>query len=136
MARFPSREWMQAYSEALAAHPEAEAVAEALDGVYRFVVEPAGPVTERGVYDLEVRPGDPPHIAPIEPANGREPDLTLRADYRRWRELIRGEADPAMAVLFGRLKISGGLRAVRGRLDSARPLVDAIRSVETEWPDG
>lgn len=136
MPRFPSHEWMQAYSEALASHPDAPEVAEALDGIYRFVVEPSGPVSERFVADVEIRPGDPPRIAPVASENDHDPDLTLRADYRRWQQLIRGEADPVMAVMLGRLKISGGLGAVRGRLDSARPLVDAVRSVETQWPDG
>jgi hypothetical protein len=132
MATFPSEEWMEAFAAHLRAHPNAGETAEALDGVYRFVIEAAGPLTERHEYDVVMRPGEPkPTIGLV--AGGEEPRLILRADYTRWAKLIRGELDVGTAVLFRRLRISGDLAGLRRQLDDVKPLTQALSAVETEW---
>lgn len=131
MPVFPSTEWMTAFGQKLAQHPDSGEVATALNGVYRFVVEPAGPLQTRHVYDVEIRPDD--GRAAVEIVDGASPRLTLTADYTRWRQLIRGELDVGLALLLRRLRISGELRSVSGSLASAQPLVTSLSQVPTEW---
>ena len=134
MPVFPSSEWMTAFGEELARHPDSGSVATALDGVYRFVVEPAGPLQTRHVYDVAIRPDN--GRAAVEIVEGdAQPRLTLTADYMRWRQLIRGELDVGLALLMRRLRISGELRSVSGSLSSAQPLVSSLSQVDTEWLD-
>ena len=131
MPVFPSEEWMDEFCERLAGHPEAGEVATALDGVYRFVIEPGGPLAERHTYNVSITPsGDGADVAVVQDG---EPRLTMTTDYRRWQQLVRGELDVAMAVMLRRLKISGDLSRLMGNVSSARPLVDSLGGVNTTW---
>lgn len=135
MPLFPSPEWIEAFCDHVRAHPEAPEVAQALAGVYRFVIEPAGALAQRQSYDLEVRPGDdggPPEVQPLEEQSAA-PRLTVTADYNRWRQLVSGELDLGLAVMLRRVKVSGDIGALTRGLSSTRPLLDAMNAVETEW---
>lgn len=134
MPLFPSPEWMDAYCDRLAAQPRADEVAEALRGVYRFVVEPGGPLARRHRYDVAIGPGGSVVAARLdEPAE--RPRLTLAAAYPRWRQLITGQLDIARALLLRRLRVTGDLSALRGRLEITAPLTRALREVDSAWLD-
>ena len=135
MPLFPSPAWMDEFGTLLEQHPEADAVASALDGIYRFVVEPAGPLRERHVYDMAIRPtGAGAKVERLDEP-GEPPRLTLTADYGRWRQLILGQLDVGLALLLRRLKISGELGGVASRLSSTQPLIASLHNVQTEWLD-
>lgn len=133
MPLFPSREWMDDFAGRLERHPGAGPTAEALDGVYRFVVEPGAGLTDQHRYDVEIRPGDDgAHVTPLEqpvPA----PRLTITAGYDRWQQLLRGELDIAMAVLLRRIKVSGDLGALTSQASSTRPLLDSLSAVDSTF---
>lgn len=134
MPMFPSDEWMAAFCRELADHPAAADVARVLDGIYRFAVEPAGPLQHPQRYDVAIRDtGAGPHVAVLPGGHHENPRLSLTADYRRWQQLIRGELDVGMAVMLRRLRVSGDLGRLLGDLSSAQPLVDALRAVDTQW---
>lgn len=126
---------MEAYCGHLSAHAGFDTLASRMEGVYRFVVEPSGPLTDRHGYDVKVQPGDDLEAACAqllaEPAPS--PTLAMTATYERWRQLIVGELDIGMAVMSRRLKVSGDLTRLLSRLESASPLIDSLRQVETEW---
>ena len=132
MPVFPSEEWMAEFCRRLEDHPDAAEIAGALDGVYRFVVDPAGPLEERHVYDVAIRPsGGGADVAVVD--DGASPRLTMTTDYRRWQQLVRGELDVGMALMLRRLKVSGDLSRLIGNVASARPLMDSLNAVDTEW---
>ena len=132
MPVFPSEEWMAEFCRLLEDHPEAGDVASALDGVYRFVIEPGGPLEERHSYDVAISPtGEGADVAVVD--DGADPRLTLTTDYRRWQQLVRGELDVGMAVMLRRLRVSGDLTRLIGNVSSTRPLVDSLSGVETVW---
>ena len=134
MPLFPSRAWMDEFCDNVRAHPRAGQVAVALDGVFRFVVEPAGTVVAAHTYDVEIRPDHAGGaIAAVVEELG-DPRLTLSADAHRWEQVIIGELDLGLAVMLRRLRISGDLPSLRGELGNAKPLLDALRAVHTEWP--
>lgn len=132
MPVFPSSEWMDAFCAHLESHPQAAEVAEGLDGVYRFVIDPAGPLDQRHTYDVAITPtGDGADVAVV--AAQDKPRLTLTTDYRRWQQLVRGELDVGMAVMLRRLKVSGDLSSLMGNVSTAKPLVESLHAVETVW---
>ncbi len=136
MPMFPSAEWMDEFCDELLAHPTADELAQVLDGVYRFEVEPAGPVTEQRTFDVEIRPGDgagPTARRLDEPVTS--PRLTMTARYDRWRQLISGTLDVGMAVMLRRLKVKGDLQRLIRDMGSTRPLMDALGAVDTQWPE-
>ncbi len=132
MPVFPSSEWMDAFCGHLESHPQVGDVAAGLEGVYRFVVEPAGPLAERHTYDVAIRPAaGGADVAVVTGSNA--PRLTLTTDYHRWQQLVGGELDVAMAVMLRRLRVSGDLSSLMGNVGSARPLVESLHAVETVW---
>ena len=133
MPVFPSDDWMAEFCQRLESHPDAEQIAAALDGTYRFVVEPAGPLDERHTYDIAIGPTDAGAEVVLVESDGTKPRLTLTTDYRRWQQLVRGELDVGMAVMLRRLKVSGDLSSLMGNVSSAGPLLDALHEVDTTW---
>lgn len=134
MPVFPSDEWMAEFCERLEAHEESNDVAHALDGLYRFVVDPGGPLDEQHVYDIVIRPdGKGAEVYLADGDHDEKPRLTMTTDYRRWQQLVRGELDVGMAVMLRRLKVSGDLTSLMGNVSSARPLMDALHEVDTTW---
>lgn len=134
MPVFPSAEWMSAFCAELAAHPQAADVAGSLDGVYRFVVDPSGPLDRRHTYDVSIRPAAGGiDVGLVDGQATAAPRLTLTTDYRRWQQLVRGELDVAIAVMLRRLKVSGDLSSLMGKVSTAGPLVDSLHAVDTVW---
>jgi hypothetical protein len=134
MPTFPSSQWMEEFCEQLVTQPRADEVAQVLDGVYRFVVEPSGPVAHTERYDVEIRPspdGQPP-AAQLLP-DGGEPRLTMTARYDRWKQLITGKLDVGMAVMLRRVRIQGDLQRLIREMGSAKPLMDALQAVDSQW---
>lgn len=134
MPVFPSSEWIDAFCEELASHPRAPAAAASLGGVYRFVVDPGGPLHEQHTYAVLLGVDDG-HAVARPAAVSETPRVIVRTDYRRWRQLLEGRLDLGPAMLFGQLRISGdmaGLLNARGDVDV---VVDALRGVDTDWLD-
>lgn len=135
MPLFPSQEWMEDFADRLATHPGAGPTAQALDGVYRFVIVPAAGLGEQHRYDVEIRPADDgggPRVTPLD-APVDAPRLTITAGYDRWQQLLRGELDLPMAVLLRRIKVSGDLGALTSQGSSTRPLLDALSGVDSTF---
>ena len=131
---FPSAAWIDAYCLELMKHPRSRETAVALEGTYRFVIEPAGPVSSRHVYDVSVRPvPDGADVTRIVAES--DPRLVLTAGYDRWRQLIERRLDIGLAVLTRRLRLSGDLGRIRNNLADAKPLLDALSAVDTRWPE-
>lgn len=134
MATFPSPEWARLFADRLRAHPDAPALARALDGTYRFVVQPGGSVPAPASFDLEIRPaGDGADVRVLD-APAADPRLVISADLRRWRDLIEGRLDIVVAFLLRRIRVEGDITSVRGALGDAGPLLECLRSVPTTWP--
>lgn len=136
MPTFPSREWMEDLCRHVADHEQAASLAEALDGVYAFVIEPDGPVRETHRYDLAIHPGDGGVRAEVLDEPVSDPRVQLTARFDRWWKLVNGEMDPGTAVMLRRLKVSGDLWRVGRQLSSTKPLLEALSRTPAQWPDG
>lgn len=135
MPQFPSREWMDQFCTELMAQPDANEAAGVLDGVYRFVIEPSGPLADHHAYDVEIRPDADAAVPRVRLLAGddAQPRLVLTATYERWRQLITGQLDVGMAVMLRRLKVAGDLSPLIGGLSSTKPLMEALGAVDSQW---
>ncbi|HUG83506.1 MAG TPA: SCP2 sterol-binding domain-containing protein [Euzebya sp.] len=131
MHHFPSLDWMQAYADAITQHPQAEDLASALAGRYRFVITPSGGLVAEEGYDLVVAEG-PSFTAEV--ADAHPASLTVTADYNRWKGLLTGRADFMMSFLMRRIKVVGDVGEIRSRLSDAKPLLDCLSTVPTTFP--
>ena len=132
MPVFPSSEWIDAFCDRVTAHPRAASAAANLGGVYRFVVDPAGPLREQHTYEILLAVQDG-HARAERVAGTDAPRVVVRTDYGRWRRLLEGRLELAPAVLFGRVRVSGDMAALVRSGDDADVLVDSLRHVETIW---
>jgi hypothetical protein len=125
---------MEAFCAELKALPGAERVAESVAGTYRFVIQPAGPLTESHVYDVRIAKGanGAPDVR-WSPGDSEAPTLELIADYERWRQLISGTLDIPLAVMLGRIRIRGDIGRITSRATDARRMLDALKAVDTTW---
>jgi len=125
---------MEDFRAELQRHPGAGGMARTLEGVYRFVIEPAGGLRERRTYEVAIRRnGEGAEVSlPPSGATGR-PRLEITAKYDRWVQLLQGRLDLTSAILFRRIRISGDLGSVRSHLSDARPLLDALEGVQSTF---
>ncbi len=64
-----------------------------------------------------------------------EPAYVVRAPLPVWKDLLRGRADPVQAALSGRVKVKGDLDGLVRRAGYRYIVEEALRRVETEFPD-
>jgi hypothetical protein len=64
-----------------------------------------------------------------------EPAYVVRAPLGVWKDLLRGRADPVQAALSGRVKVKGDLDGLVRRAGYRYIVDEALRRVETEFPD-
>jgi len=131
---FPSTEWMDAFCAELVAHPRAADAATRLRGVYRFVVEPGGPLVDRHTYEISLVPTGP-GVRAHRVDGSAAPRVVVVTDYGRWRQLLEGRLNLGTAMLFGQLRISGDMAALMGSRGEVDVLIDALRKVDTVWLD-
>lgn len=137
--RFASRQWLSALAAAVNGHPD---LAKALDGLgadIAAVVEADPPALPRSVaaWGRQERGRiaewrlleDEDEILEIEPA------YVVRAPYRLWKELLRGEVDPVKAALSGLVKVKGDLEGLVRRASYRYILDQVLEQVDTEFPD-
>lgn len=131
--RFPSVEWIDAFCDMLAAHPRAARAASHLGGVYRFVIDPGGPLTQRQQYQVLLAAVDGRAQVTRIDEPGARARVGVRTDYPYWQQLLRGQLDLGRAMLFGRIRISGDLAGLLNARDDVDVVVDALRAVDTVW---
>lgn len=131
MPTFPSLEWMQAYADQLAAHPDAATHAPSLDGRFRFVIGADRGLATEHRYDLVVDAAAGTWTA--EAAGPEEALVTIRASYGRWQGLVTGKADFVMSFLMRRLKVDGDIGEIRRRSGAAPLLLDSMKAVDTTF---
>jgi SCP-2 sterol transfer family len=132
---FPSTEWMDAFCAELVAHPRASDAVTRLRGVYRFVVDPGGPLAARHTYEILLAVVDSAVRADRLEDGRASPRVVVQTDYGRWRQLLEGRLNLGPALLFGHLRISGDMGALMDSRGDVEVLMEALREVDTIWLD-
>lgn len=121
---------MTAYARIVEDHPRAADLARSLAGRYRFTITPGGGLDVTEAYDLVVAPG--PDVG-AEVAGAQPTALSVSADYGRWKGLLTGEADFMRSLLLRRIKVHGDVGQLRSRIRDAKPLLDCLGQVPTDF---
>jgi hypothetical protein len=136
--RFPSEAWLRAVVEAVNRQPELPQALRGLGPDLAAVIdaEPPHLVRPFAVYgrqeggalcEVRVLP-DEEEIWELEPA------YVVRAPYRVWKALVRGE-DPVRAALSGLLRVEGDLQALVRRAGYRHVVDAALAAIATEFVD-
>jgi len=136
--RFPSPEWAAALVAALNRQPDLSSALSGLAADLAAVVEAEPPAVPEALAVWGRHQGgriaewrmleDPDEILEIEPA------YVVRASYRVWKALLRGE-DPLQAALSGRVRVQGDLEALVRRARFRHVVDAALAAVPTAFAD-
>ena len=137
--RFASPEWLDAVVEAVNRQPDLGRAIAGLGIDLAAVVERERPHFPHGVAAWGRHAGgrivewrileDEDDVLELAPA------YVVRAPLRLWKDLLRGAADPVQAALSGRVKVKGDLESLVRRAGYRYIVDEALRKVETEFPD-
>lgn len=61
--------------------------------------------------------------------------FVLRGDYASWKQVLKGELDPVMAITRKRLTLEGSLATIMLNARSAKILVTCAAAIPTSFPD-
>jgi SCP-2 sterol transfer family protein len=135
---FPSEPWLAALVAAVNRHPDLPAALAALGRDLAAVIEADPPALRAPVAAYARQEGgriagvrvlaDPDDVYELEPA------YVVRAPYRVWKALLRGD-DPVKAALSGRVRVEGDLQALVRRAHYRYVMDAALASLATEFAD-
>jgi hypothetical protein len=135
--RFPSEPWAAALVDALNRQPDLGRALQGLGADLAAVVE-ADPGLRSGVAvwgrQASGRIAEWRLLEDEDEILELEPCYVLRAPYRTWKALLRGE-DPVKAALSGRVKVEGELDQLVRRATFRYVVEAALRAVPTEFDD-
>ena len=111
MAKFPSPEWIAALDQKLNTDENYARVAHNWEGDMKFVIEPAGAMTETAVYYIDLWHGKcrGTKILSPEEAASQNAAFTLKAPYDNFVRILGGKLDPIQAMLTRKLGVEGNM---------------------------
>lgn len=137
MARFPSEEWVQLFSEAINGSEEYRESAADWEGDISFVFgaepdkgHPADVWAWLDLWHGTCRAG-----RIVDADEGSEASYVIRAPYSRWKQVVKGDLDPVKAMMQGKLRVHGDLPRIVQYVRAANELVHLTSTVPTEFVD-
>ncbi|MGH2705600.1 MAG: SCP2 sterol-binding domain-containing protein [Actinomycetota bacterium] len=138
MPLFPSEAWFREYGEQVNSSGAYAEAASAWEGDVTLVVK-AQPDAglSRDVYAwLDLWHGKCREVRyDVEAEEGERAKFLIRAPYRRWKQVIRGELDPIKGMMQGKLKLKGDLSTIVRFINAAHELVNLAGRVPTQFGD-
>ena len=130
-------EWAHAWGDALSADAEYRRAAHAWHWPILITVQPDAqrnlPVS-RSVY-LDVQFGVCVQAREAQAADYESAPYHLTADLKTWEAVLRGELDPIMGIMRGKLRLErGSVASLLPYVAAARRMVFAATQVETTFP--
>jgi len=138
--RFPSKEWTDAYRDAVNANETYRVAGKPWTfGKVAMVIEknPEIGLAEDMAMILDVEAGScrgTEFVTGIESV--QDAPFIIVASYARWKEVLAGEIDPIKGMMQGKLKLTKGhLPTMLRFVESSRQLVVSATRVPTEFLD-
>ncbi|AFA40034.1 Putative sterol carrier protein [Pyrobaculum oguniense TE7] len=137
MPKFPTREWAEAFCQALNESPEYRSAAAKWEGDIIFLAtnlpQELG-LGERSAMKLLLKHG---HCHGVEFYQGADVDKAdapyiLEADYKTWLDVISGKQQPIPAMVLGKIKIKKGSFSILAQyVTAALAMIKAAQKVGT-----
>jgi putative sterol carrier protein len=131
-----SVEWADAFKASIAGDPHYRIVAKGWTWPIALVLAaaPALGYPDDLAVELELSRGECTS-ARLVPAGDVTAPFVLRADYATWKEIVRGELDPLVAVTRRRIAFTGAMMTLLVHARAAQAMVACAQKVPTRFPD-
>jgi putative sterol carrier protein len=138
MPKFLSREWAEAFCQALNESPQYRTAASRWEDDIIFLAVNVPPEAGEGgtvAMKLLLKHGQC-HGAEVytgDAATRADAPYILEADYKTWLDVIAGKIQPIPAMVLGKIKVKKGSFATLAQYASAAlAMIEAARRVETQ----
>lgn len=137
---FPSTEWVVAYKDAINANPDYKKAGKDWGhGAVAMVVkaEPSVGIAEDLAMLLDVHQGEcrACTLCLAKEAEATAPFVVV-ASYAQWKQVIKREIDPTMALMQGKLKLTKGhMPTMVKYVNASKQLVESTARVSTKFRD-
>ena len=135
MPEFPSREWLDAFKEALNRSEAYAQAAKRWEGDFYFVITPEGSLRKPVYLYVDLWHGKCREAHPVENPEEKNPAYRLKASPRVWKRIITKELDPIKGIMTRQLLLEGDMLQVMRSVKAARELVNCVAQVPTEFPE-
>jgi len=134
MAKFPSEEWVHAFSEKLNSNTNYEDAARKWEGAMTFVVRKDDAFDRDAYIYLDLFHGKcraakfSYSLEELPPS-----DYKYSGPYTNWKRLINKEIDPIQGILTGKFKLEGSMMTIMRFTRAAKEMVATTSLVQTEF---
>jgi putative sterol carrier protein len=126
--------WADAFAAVINADADYRAAGERWTNPVALIVAPGPGAPAGAAVQLDLRAGTCVASEALAPEAVTAP-FVLTSDLASWVDVVRGSADPMLAVARGTLKLtSGSLGTLMMHARAAKALVACAQQVDTEWP--
>lgn len=129
MARFPTAQWPIKLMEKLNEDAQYARIAQNWEGDFYFVIEPDDSLTEQVAYYFDLWHGQCREAFIVEEFNQKKPAFELRAPYRNYARILKGELHPMQALMTRKLNVKGNMAVLMRNVPTVLDFVRCAREV-------
>ena len=130
--KFPSPEWLKVLDEKLNTDERYAKIASKWEGDMCIVIDPAGPLTERLYYYLDLWHGKCRKVEVLSGLDGLKPAFVLTATYDNIVKVLTGQLDPMAAMMTRKLHVQGNMVMMMRNVPTVLDFVRCAREVVDE----
>jgi putative sterol carrier protein len=130
--KFPSAEWLNVLQEKLNTDEHYARIASKWEGDMCIVIEPAGPLTEKLYYYLDLWHGTCRKVAILSGLQGLQPTFVLTATYDNIVKILTGKLDPMTAMMTRKLQVHGNMAIMMRNVPTVLDFVRCARETVDE----
>ena len=129
MAKFPTSEWPYMLMEKLNKDAQYARIAHNWEGDFYFVIEPDESLSDQVVFYFDLWHGKCREALVVEAFNKKKPVFELRAPYRNYVRILKGELHPMQALMTRKLNVRGNMAILMRNVPTVLDFVRCAREV-------
>jgi putative sterol carrier protein len=133
MATFPTPEWLTALKDKLNSDETYAHTARNWEGDMKFIIEPAGTLSERITFYLDLWHGKCRDAFVVADGGEQPSAFTLKAPYDNFARVMKRELDPIQAMLTRRLSVQGNMVTITRNVPTVLDFVRCCREVTDNY---
>ncbi len=134
--KFPSKEWIEAYKDALNGEigKAWQEAAKTWEGDFLFVVDADGALQKTNIFYIDLWHGKCRKVEFFtDETKAPQAEFSYQGSYTNWIKLINGEIDPVKGILMRKFKLKGDKAKVMRTAKAAKELVATAQKIDSEF---
>lgn len=129
MAEFPSSEWPVVFMQKLNRDAQYAQIARNWEGDFYFVIEPDESLPEQVVFYFDLWHGKCREAYVVAGDQQHKPAFELRAPYKNYVRILKGELHPMQALMTRKLNVKGNLAVLMRNVPTVLDFVRCAREI-------